>query len=70
MCPTILGIGPRDFGRAECCDEDFGGSHNHCTRCGAVTSSFGHQTAEECEDARTLGLTRPQIAARYRQQTH
>ena len=30
------------LGRPRCCDQDFGGSHYHCARCGAVTGMYGH----------------------------
>lgn len=28
--------------RERCCDEDFGGSHYHCSQCNAVTGMMGH----------------------------
>lgn len=30
------------IGREPCCDEDLGGSHYHCGRCGGVSSMMGH----------------------------
>lgn len=47
-------------GRERCCDEDYGGSHYHCTRCGAVTSMMGHYSKDECEDSISLGHDRPE----------
>ena len=43
-----------------CCDEDYGGSHYHCVRCGAACSMMGH-TDEGCALAREQGRDRPQF---------
>jgi hypothetical protein len=42
-----------------CCDEDYGGSHYHCARCGAACGMMGH-TPASCEVARGMGLDRPE----------
>lgn len=40
-------------------DARCGGSHYHCTRCGAVTSMVGHPSSLECERARERGEDDP-----------
>ena len=48
------------IGRDEKCKSALcGGSHYHCTRCGAVTSMYGHSTAEQCQGAHDRGLADP-----------
>jgi hypothetical protein len=32
------------IGREPCCDEDYGGSHYHCSQCNGVCSMMGHWT--------------------------
>ena len=47
------------IGREPCCEEDYGGSHYHCARCGAVCSMMGN-SPEDCELAREHGRDRPE----------
>lgn len=50
------------IGREPCCDEDLGGSHYHCAKCGAVCSMMGHSTEKWCALAREQGRDRPEHA--------
>ena len=38
-------VGEPFQGRIRCCEDDFGGSHWHCGRCGRVSSIYGHLTS-------------------------
>ena len=49
------------YGRERHCDEDHDGSHWHCSRCGAVCSSEGHEPSM-CELARKRDKDRPGFA--------
>ena len=42
------------MGREPCCDEDYGGSHYHCGRCGKTSSMMGHLTTYCKVRGRTL----------------
>jgi len=46
------------IGRERCCDEDYGGSHYHCAKCGGVCGMMGHMDAT-CDVYRAKGLDRP-----------
>jgi hypothetical protein len=48
------------FGRdPRCKDVRCGGSHYHCTHCGAVTGMTGHSDPRACAVARENGLDDP-----------
>ena len=53
------------YGRERHCDEDHDGSHWHCSRCGAVCSSEGHEPSM-CELARKRGKDRPGFAGSHK----
>lgn len=44
----------------KCKSVECGGSHYHCTRCGAVTSMCGHPSEEQCREAREAGRDDPE----------
>lgn len=59
-------IADLERGRDRCCDQDYGGSHYHCGRCGEVASMMGHYVmldrmgdSWEKALAEKLGVTRP-----------
>lgn len=49
------------LGREPCCSQDYGGSHYHCARCGAVTGMYGHYTTGVMFDGKWLKLGKETI---------